>query len=184
MRRFYVAPALAVIACAAAVSNANATTVYRWTDERGTVNYSNERPKGRAPKDLHVIEDRVSVYTPEKLPERIRYIPTPAGTGVPQWYGTPASVLPPYDPCLNTSGDPNCYPTGVYGARALGSRSALRGQSQFQPGAIAGNIAGPNAFIPGQSATAQTSTPLARGPRSTEPSASFTVPPRAHGSRR
>src|SRR3954454_15474046 len=91
MKRFYISTAFSAIALAGVVDSALATTVYRWTDERGTVNYSNERPKGRAPKDLHVIEDRVSVYTPEKLPERIRYIPTPPGTGVPQWYGTPAS---------------------------------------------------------------------------------------------
>jgi len=183
MKRVYISTAFSAIAFAGMVDSALATTVYRWTDDRGTVNYSNERPKGRAPKDLHVIEDRVSVYTPEKLPERIRYIPTPAGTAPPQWYGSPASTVPFYDPCLNTPGDPNCYATGVYGARALGSRSRFLAQPQFAPGAIAGNIAGPNAFIAGQSATAQTPTPLARGMRS-EPSASFTLPPRAHGSRR
>src|SRR5690349_19446478 len=125
MKRVYISTAFSAIAFAGVVDSALATTVYRWTDERGVVNYSNERPKGHAPKDLHVIEDRVSVYTPQKLPERVRYVVTNPGMAVPDWRAPPASSVPlVYDPCATTPGDPNCYPTGVYGAPVFRGRGS------------------------------------------------------------
>lgn len=40
--------------------------IYRWTDERGVVNYSNQPPmKPEIASGLAVVEDRVSVYTPD-----------------------------------------------------------------------------------------------------------------------
>ena len=180
MKRLYICAALTTAALAGVAGTANATTVYRWTDERGVVNYSNERPKGRAPKDLHAIEDRVSVYTPEKLPERVRYITPTTMMTAPQWPAPSAPAVPlAYDPCASTPGDPNCYPAGVYGARGLGNRAPVLVQPQFPSGAIAGNIVGPGT-IPGQSGT--TPNTAVRGFRSTEPSASFTLPPKTHGS--
>ena len=39
--------------------------LYKWVDERGVTNYSNEPPSGAASKLAHV-ENRVSVYTPDE----------------------------------------------------------------------------------------------------------------------
>lgn len=40
--------------------------LYKWVDERGVVNYSNQLPVNPADaKKLAVVEDRVSVYTPD-----------------------------------------------------------------------------------------------------------------------
>jgi hypothetical protein len=47
---------------------ARAAEVYKWVDERGVTNYSSEPPAHvRAAGGLAVVEDRLSVYTPDKL---------------------------------------------------------------------------------------------------------------------
>ena len=41
-----------------------AAQVYKWTDERGVINYSNSPPpEGKSKKGVSVVEDRVSVYS-------------------------------------------------------------------------------------------------------------------------
>lgn len=39
--------------------------LYKWVDERGVTNYSNQPPDPRLVKDLRPVEDRVSVYSPD-----------------------------------------------------------------------------------------------------------------------
>ena len=41
--------------------------VYKWVDERGVTNYSNQPPADpEAVKKLGLVEDRISVYTPDR----------------------------------------------------------------------------------------------------------------------
>ena len=48
-------------------ASAGAGELYKWVDENGVINYSNNPPaKTKGGKPATVIEDRTSVYTPEK----------------------------------------------------------------------------------------------------------------------
>jgi len=52
---------------AAAASLPASAELYRWVDERGVTNYSNERPPATATaKKLTNVADKVSVYTPDE----------------------------------------------------------------------------------------------------------------------
>ena len=183
---------LLVLTVPAVVSSANAE-MYRWTDERGVPTYSNRPPaKTAAVKDLTVIEDRLSVYTPDaatleavkrererrNAPNRTAYVP--GRMPLPYAPIMPPPATGPYDPCL-AGDDVNCYGyPGYYAAAPLilarpGSRSF--GRSRLAPGGlIAGNVVGSNSFIAGLStqnvpittrrASASFTLPAARGHRS------------------
>ena len=188
MKRWARAALPAVIGTVAwSVIPVDAAEVYRWIDERGIVNYSNEPPpKDATAKDVRTVEDRLSVYTPEKKPER----PAAAAEKLPPSSSVPAvrDAAPPerrappppppvplaYDPCLNVGNESSCYggvqyPVPVYPGR----RSPRLVQPEISPGTIAGQSTSGGATIPGQSANAPPLTP----PRSRkdEPSASFTT---------
>ena len=52
---------------AAGASLSASAELYRWVDERGVTNYSNERPPATATaKKLTSVADKVSVYTPDE----------------------------------------------------------------------------------------------------------------------
>jgi hypothetical protein len=141
--------------------------MYKWVDDKGVVNYSNEPPaKTRGGKAPTVVEDRVSVYTPEKAVteaiERNKERRPQAGAArgsEPERRAKAAPPPPPpvaYDPCANPN-DPNCQPGVLYdGSPVFHGRHRQQPlvQPQLPPGAIAGQIAGPNAYIAGQSASA------------------------------
>lgn len=147
--------------------------LYKWIDENGVTNYSNNPPpKSRGGKPVTIVEDRLSVYTPEKavtdaLAKRAQK-PAPALLGAsaarePEGRPKTAPPLPPlvYDPCL-TSTDVNCYTlydgSPVFAGRRRPPRLT---QPELPLGATAGNITGPNSFTAGQSGTA----PQAAAPR-------------------
>jgi len=135
-------PLLVLAIPAALLAAAPATAdLYKWVDERGVTNYSNEPPAdpGTARK-LARVENKVSVYTPDEgllaatraLRERIikslsEPAPEPQG---PQVARIPAQPVSSYDQCV-ASGWPGCdalyntyypayWPTAVlYPGRAL-----------------------------------------------------------------
>jgi len=57
-----------VAAIAASTFTPAHATLYRWTDERGVVNYSDKTPpKNAAAKDVRVVpQDRLSIYSPDR----------------------------------------------------------------------------------------------------------------------
>jgi hypothetical protein len=152
--------------------------LYKWVDENGVVNYSNTPPpKTRTGKPPTVVEDRLSVYTPEKSiteeiernkDRRTQKPPAASSSREPEPDPRPRVTMTappafPYDPCLDPS-DRNCSvviydgPPVFHGRR----RQPPLVQPQLPPGTIAGQGAGSGAFIPGQSGTAQ---PLPVRPR-------------------
>jgi hypothetical protein len=159
VRRFSRWAAIAALACS--TLPAQAAEVYRWIDERGVVNYSNEPPpKNAAVKDVRVVEDRLSVYTPEKQPERAPARPDkpPPGPAAGARDTPPAPRVPPDD-------GPSVIITPRRPARLV--------QPELPPGTIAGQSAGSAGIIPGQSGT--TPPPPPARARKDEPSASFTL---------
>jgi hypothetical protein len=159
----------AVLLLFIAAAPAAGAELYRWVDENGVVNYSNTPPaktqKGKPPT---IVEDRISVYTPEQslteAIERRRNPPPPPSASVGREPLPERRVIAPppppppvgYDPCANPN-DVNC-PGYLYDGSAVfqGRRRHLPPlvQPQLPPGTIAGHAAGPNAYIPGQSGAA------------------------------
>ena len=66
MKRYRTLFGLATVLAASLPAAAAAAQVYKWVDERGVLNYSNQLPVnlGAASKPV-IVEDRVSVYTPD-----------------------------------------------------------------------------------------------------------------------
>jgi hypothetical protein len=81
---------------------------YKWVDERGVTNYSSSPPaNARLAKKVQVVEERLSIYTPD--PALIRAIQVrpqmsapmpyaPAGAYAPQQYAVATQAM--YDDCL------------------------------------------------------------------------------------
>jgi hypothetical protein len=164
--------------------------VYRWIDERGVVNYSNEPPPRNATvKDVRVIEDRLSIYTPDKQPERaparVDKTAPDAAAGARDMLPERRVQQPPppppplaYDPCVGAADPAACY-GATYGAPpvVVAPRRAPRlVQPELPPGTIAGQSTSAGGIIPGQSANAPPVTVSPRSSRRDEPSASFPVP--------
>jgi hypothetical protein len=64
-------PVIAVLACAALVASFPAAAqMYKWTDERGNVSYSNAPPPNASQKKVEEVADRVSVYTTDEETKR------------------------------------------------------------------------------------------------------------------
>jgi hypothetical protein len=62
----FVIPLLSFLAALSATAPASAE-LYKWVDERGVTNYSNEPPPAAATvKKLARVEDKISVYTPDE----------------------------------------------------------------------------------------------------------------------
>lgn len=138
--------------------------LYKWTDDKGVVNYSNTPPpKAKGGKPATIVEDRTSVYTPEKSVadalERRKFQPGPQpdrGSAPASAAGTIAPPPPPaptaYDPC-RTPGDRNCQgliydgPPNFAGRR----RPPDLVQPQIPPGTIAGQSTAGGGVIPGLS---------------------------------
>ncbi len=175
--------AITIAALAYATLPAQAAEVYRWIDERGVVNYSNELPaKDARAKDVRTVEDNLSVYTPEKRPERAPAQKPPATPTNAARDGAPERRAPPpppaplaYDPCVNLGPDSNCYELVPYPGPPVfsGRRPPRLVQPELPPGTIAGQSTSAGGTIPGQSGTTPAA-PSSRSSRRDEPSASFT----------
>jgi len=152
--------------------------LYRWVDERGVTNYSNQPPAGaQAARKMRVVENKVSVYTPDRtLTQAVEAARMRAVDDIrtgrrerqieTEWLARQyrASAQPDYvEPC--SAADPRCAgygmypdaPPAVYGAGGYGAgRGRLRilPQIQLTPGATAGTVTGSTGFIPGSSAFA------------------------------
>ena len=164
--------------------------LYKWVDENGVTNYSNEPPpKSRTRKPPTIVEDTISVYTPEKavtdeLERRSQQRPLvqpapPPVASVPPPPPAARTPQPPiaYDPCM-TANDPNCRAV-IYDSSPVfaGRRSPVPlHQPQLPPGTIAGQSTSQGGYIAGQSGSAPPPTSQTSRPAS-QPSASFTLKP-------
>ncbi|MGZ8155186.1 MAG: DUF4124 domain-containing protein [Burkholderiales bacterium] len=186
--------ALGAIVLAGVATSNLAAEVYRWLDERGVVNYSNEPPpKGQVAKDVRVVEDRLSIYTPEKRPEPAAKPERGSSPGVPREAPverrTPAQgpgVPLTYDRCLTGANEVDCYGAVPYDGSPVFSgrrRPPRLVQPELPPGATAGNVTGSGGYIPGQSAGAPPAAPGGRASPPRQPGASFTLKDRERDSR-
>jgi Domain of unknown function (DUF4124) len=171
-----------IAAIAASTFTPAHATLYRWTDERGVVNYSDKTPpKNAAAKDVRVVpQDRLSIYSPDRATLDMVKLVRERGLFWPRYEVMPMSYSPmgpmagPQDLCAY--GDPSCNGSIYYGYPGNYGYHGRLGNRRFQPqlplGATAGNVVGPNGYTAGLSAQAQTtaqghgytrSLPLARG---------------------
>ena len=137
--------------------------IYKWVDERGVTNYSSQQPVDpKAAEKVAVVEDKVSVYTPDAaLLRAVEAFRQGANRGVYERISSPEAPRPqvivinnPVPPNAYES-DPVYYPVWAGGARLpFGHRSPKLVQATLPPGAIAGNVVGMEGFIPGNSAAA------------------------------
>jgi hypothetical protein len=181
---------IGLAACLLTAAPASAQ-LYKWVDDKGVTNYSNEPPpKSRTRKPATIVEDTISVYTPEKsvteeLERRAQQKtaapppPPPPGSAPQQPRVTSTAPPPPiaYDPCM-TQNDPNCQivhdgPPVIYGRRRP---PPVLNQPQIPPGTIAGQATQQGGYIAGQSASAPPATPQTARPAG-QPNASFTLKP-------
>ncbi|MGZ5119371.1 MAG: DUF4124 domain-containing protein [Burkholderiales bacterium] len=160
---------------AAAPFTANAE-LFRWVDERGGINYSDRAPaKSSNVKDLSVVQDRLSVYSPDRatleMVQRARehgdFWPRSYERLPPQYVPVmPSASGGPSDPCL-AGNDINCYGPVYYAYPGFyGRRGGRLVQPVLPRGVTAGNIVGFNGFTPGLSAQAQSLAPGSRFTRS------------------
>ena len=186
---------LALAAVLIAATPLAGAQVYKWIDDKGVVNYGNKPPATtRGGKSPAVIEDRVSVYTPDQtlLDETKRArersaLRVPSGSLTPQGQperraeqSVPAAPVrspsPADAPCV-TGNEVSCSGyTGYYDGPVVygGPRRPPRlNQPVLPQGALAGNVNAGAGYTPGLS----TQPPPVAGstaPRRA-PSASFTL---------
>ncbi len=171
--------ALAMLACAPS----SAAQLYKWVDERGVTNYSNQPPDDpNSARNVGSVEGNLSVYSPDPaltravaafrqesgnraLAERVDYLERQlAAERLARQYAAP--VVPASAPCQ--AGD--CYGNGSYGTYypagiggggffPVGHRHKRLVQAQLPLGVTAGNVVGMSGFIPGQSALAASLAP-------------------------
>lgn len=152
-----------------------ATQLYKWIDQHGVTNYSDQPPAATSVKQRGTIENRVSVYTPDAQltrameAERARALDD-LRTGrrsrdiheewlARQYFAAVARANPDYG-CANAF-DPRCasYMPFAYAPGFLASRRPrILPQIELTPGTTAGNVTGSTGFIPGYSAFAPRST--------------------------
>lgn len=171
--------------------------LYKWVDERGVTNYSNMPPADpQAAKKLQPVENRVSVYTPDRAlmqaveafhqrrsqasAERIARLEGELDAERrARQYAATAGAEARYDPCfsnpLSCNGMYNgYYPYGPsYVFLPVRHRPRPLVTPQLIPGTIAGNVLGMNGFIPGNSAGAR--------PRAVRPARSIQEAPMSRG---
>jgi hypothetical protein len=141
-----------------------AAELYKWTDERGVTNYSDQPPADPgAAKKLAVVEDSISVYTPDPtllqavesfrrraLNDRIEIVEAQRPQVIV--IHAPAPQIA-YDP-IAASYRPDYHAIGSVGGSFPIHHRARLVQSKLPPGAIAGNVVGMSGIIPGNSAAA------------------------------
>jgi hypothetical protein len=156
--------------------------LYKWVDERGVTNYSNQPPSDpKTAKNARPVEDRLSVYSPD--PALAQAIDDDRQNGQQrqrqrakieslenqlqaerqarqQAAAAQQSSQSAYEKCL-ADGRLDC--NAIYGVEPYGPpvvfipnrhRRQHIPQTVLPPGAIAGTVTGDKGFIPGNSATA------------------------------
>jgi hypothetical protein len=176
------APIRLLIALLAILASAPASAqVYKWVDERGVTNYSSQPPTDAA-KKVAIVEDKISVYTPDKALMRAIEAARPrSNQGLSErvaslerqleaerrarQYASAAEPQAAYDPCqggreIDCGGFYSGYypygPAYVIAAYRHLPRNIV--QTRLTPGTVAGNVVGMNGYIPGFSATASAGT--------------------------
>ena len=150
--------------------------IYKWVDENGVTNYSNQQPaQAAAPRAVGVVENNISVYTPDAALTRavnafrmrsneISVNAAAPVTPPPYEYSAPVFVPVPVasDPCgeYRAAHCNQLYPDFYPYAPVAGYGSHFRRhkripQVHIPPGTIAGQVVGMNGFIPGNSANAR-----------------------------
>jgi len=172
------APVGYLLACVALLGAAPAASgqLYKWVDERGVTNYSNQPPVNPgAAKNLGPVAGNLSVYSPDpallkavasyrqdsydrRLAERVDYLERQlAAEKMARQYAAAAIPAPV------ASGDyygGSYYPAGIGGGFfPVGRKHNHLFPAQLPVGATAGNTVGMGGFIPGQSALAASLAP-------------------------
>jgi hypothetical protein len=151
--------------------------IYRWVDQDGLTHYSNEKPRDAAVRALAVVEDRLSVYTPDpnltraieafreerreaaELAARARAYEDERGL-------LTRAAVEDRDPVLGETG-------GVWVAARQGRRLRPFTQPEFVPGRTAGMLVEQHGLVPGTTGYAPSRDAGARPQRSA--TAGFTV---------
>jgi hypothetical protein len=162
--RFVLFTALTALSAASPLTHAQ---VYKWTDDKGVVNYSNSKPpEGKSKKGVSVVEDRVSVYSSDpavlqatqNARERSGLVPPSAAVDQRPPPPAPAPVtVPPVsavDPCVNGYDPINCASYGSTPIFAGRHRPPRLVQPNLPPGATAGNVNAGTGYTPGLSTQA------------------------------
>jgi len=169
---------LGLLVAAAAITPLSAVgaQIYKWVDENGVTNYSNRQPaQATAPRTVRVVEDNISVYTPDpaltRAVDAFRMRSNEIGANAaaplappPSDYSAPVYVPVPVasDPCAESRAAhcnefyPDFYPyapVAGYGPRFR--RHKRIPQVHIPPGTIAGKVVGMDGYIPGNSANAR-----------------------------
>jgi uncharacterized protein DUF4124 len=177
------APIGTLLACVAMLGAATpvlSAQLYKWVDERGVTNYSNQPPADpNAAKNVGPVEGNLSVYSPDPaltqavaayrqesnkrgLTERVDYLERQLeAERLARQYAAAAAAHAPCPPgvdCYGISG--GYYPAGIGGGFfPVGQRHKRLFPAQLPVGATAGNVVGTSGFIPGQSALAASLAP-------------------------
>jgi hypothetical protein len=179
---------LAVATLGAAVP-ASAQQLYKWVDERGVTNYSNQPPADpKSAKNVRPVEDRLSVYSPDqglvqaiedghknfdqRQKERARVEALERQLEAERQARQQSAAAAQqarlgYERCV-AEGRPECNEVyGVYGpyyppvvvVPPRHRRHQQVPQTVLKPGTTAGNVTADNNFIPGNSASANAAPP-------------------------
>jgi hypothetical protein len=184
---------LIVITALVAAAPACAQQLYKWVDEKGVTNYSNQPPDPKAAKNVKPVEDRLSVYSPDpglaqaiqdnqknfdqrqREREKVQALEQQL-QAERRARDQAASALQQtqlaYEKCV-ADGRGDC--SDVYGVYPPYTPLVVVPprhrrhipQPVLQPGTTAGNVTADNGFIPGNSASARNNAPVRResGPR-------------------
>lgn len=180
---------IVAIAAMAAVAPAGAQQLYKWVDDRGVTNYSNQPPADpKSAKNLRPVEDKLSVYSPDpslvqaiedshknfdqrQTRRRIEELEDQVAaerSARQQAAAAAQNGQRTYDACI-AAGRLDCgeiygiypYPAPVVVVPRRHRHQPIP-QAVLTPGTTAGNVTAGNNFIPGNSAAA---TNAARPPR-------------------
>jgi hypothetical protein len=95
---------VAFVALLVAAMPAISAELYKWVDEKGVTNYSNEPPPKGANAKVIVPDDRLSVYTPDEATKQSierskeRFARPPQGMPPPVIFAPDPRYLPPPPP--------------------------------------------------------------------------------------
>ncbi len=177
---------LSIVLLAMLAGSSGYAQVYKWVDERGVTNYAGEPPADPKVKaKTKVVEDTMSVYTPptsvteavatsrarrnDPLAEKVDNLERQldAERRARQHAATAAAEAQAAtaESARNVIGG-TWYPPGAFVVPRVRNRTIP--QAQLTPGTTAGNVVGPNGYIPGNSAGAARLAPPPRPRRPPE----------------
>jgi hypothetical protein len=147
MNRLHALARLVAALLAFSAGTAAAAQIFKWVDERGVVNYSNQPPADpKSAKNVREVEDRVSVYTPDPaLVRAMDLFRQRASEAAYERLSAPPAVVmlgaASPSPTMVHAAYGNDFPFWV-GGGYWGHRPPLHKvpQIKLRPGAIAGNM--------------------------------------------